>query len=91
MSINKTFPSFLVTLAVMYSFTGSQYTYSITVNLVEMNILLTDYRTDTSQLTIRYSNINFQVSDHIKKGKKKERNVLFYDALNSFYLWLYGI
>ena len=27
----------------------------------------------------------------VKKGRKRERNVLFNDALNTFYLQLYGV
>ena len=27
----------------------------------------------------------------VQSGRERERNVLFNDALNTFYLWLYGI
>ena len=34
---------------------------------------------------------NIYQSDHLFTDPERERNVLFNDALNTFYLWLYGV
>ena len=66
--------------------------------------MLDKHVNNTSHGSIQSTDLRSQISNHLKKKlqknivliwvwKQKERkeNVLFNDALNTFYLWLYGI
>ena len=50
-------------------------------NIVKMKIIM--------KIPLQVSGARNAVKDHIKNGR--ERNVLFNDALNTFYLRLYGV
>ena len=49
--------------------------------------------THSTHFILQLYGVRHMVKDHSdsERGRRKEGNVLFNDALNTFYLWLYGV
>ena len=85
-SLNKTFPSFLPHFVKVFT----KYVNDAQVYFVKDNVTFMSYCLNKAIPQYASYIISAFPSRRVLEGRK-EGNVLFNDALNTFYLWLYGV